>query len=90
MPQSSSFILRQSVVRPPANGVTTHALKWAASVVQIFGYAATAFGMTPLNIYLFLVGLVGWFVVGFLWRDRAIMLIHIVALAAMIAGLVKD
>jgi hypothetical protein len=63
-------------------------LKWAASVVQIMGYSATAFGLTPLNIYLFLVGLIGWFTVGLLWRDRAIMLIHVVALAAMIAGLI--
>lgn len=41
----------------------------------------------PLNIYLFLVGLIGWFAVGVLWRDKAIMLIHIIALAAMIVGL---
>jgi hypothetical protein len=41
------------------------ALKWIASIVQILGYSATAFGMTPLNIYLFLAGLVGWFLVGF-------------------------
>lgn len=64
-------------------------LKWAASIVQILGYSATAFGITPLNIYLFLIGLVGWFTVGFMWRDRAIMLIHVVALAAMIAGLLS-
>lgn len=63
-------------------------LKWAASIVQIMGYSATAFGMTPLNIYLFLIGLVGWFTVGLLWRDKAIMLIHIVALAAMVVGLI--
>jgi len=62
-------------------------LKWAASIVQIFGYAATAFGMTPLNIYLFLVGLIGWFLVGIMWNDRAIMLIHIIALGAMMVGL---
>jgi hypothetical protein len=65
------------------------ALKWAASIVQIGGYTATAFGMTPLNIYLFLIGLVGWFLVGAFWNDRAIMLIHLVALGAMIAGLVS-
>ncbi|KIN62390.1 hypothetical protein Z946_1248 [Sulfitobacter noctilucicola] len=64
-------------------------LKWAASIVQIMGYSATAFGLTPLNIYLFLIGLVGWFAVGVLWRDKAIMLIHVVALAAMIAGLLS-
>ena len=63
------------------------AIKWVASIIQIAGYTATAFGMTPLNIYLFLVGLVGWFIVGALWNDRAIMLIHIVALAAMFVGL---
>ncbi len=65
-------------------------LKWAASLVQILGYSATAFGMTPLNIYLFLIGLLGWFAVGLLWKDKAIMLIHIVALAAMIAGLISS
>lgn len=64
-------------------------VKWAASIVQIMGYSATAFGMTPLNIYLFLIGLVGWFAVGLMWRDKAIMLIHVVALAAMIAGLIS-
>lgn len=64
-------------------------LKWLASIIQIMGYTATAFGMTPMNIYLFLVGLVGWFTVGLLWNDRAIMLIHIVALGAMLAGLIS-
>ena len=62
-------------------------IKWVASIIQILGYATTAFGMTPLNIYLFLVGLIGWFMVGVIWNDRAIMLIHIVALGAMIIGL---
>ena len=64
-------------------------VKWAASLVQIAGYSATAFGLAPLNIYLFLIGIAGWFAVGVMWRDKAIMLIHIVALAAMIAGLLS-
>ena len=68
----------------------TFALKWAASLIQIAGYATTAFGMTPLNVYLFVVGLVGWFAVGVLWKDRAIMLIHAVTLAAMVAGLLSS
>lgn len=63
------------------------AIKWVASIIQILGYAATAFGMTPLNIYLFLVGLLGWFLVGVMWNDRAIILIHIIALGAMMIGL---
>jgi len=63
------------------------AVKWVASVIQIGGYSATAFGWTPANLYLFLVGLLGWFAVGVMWKDRAIMLIHLVALAAMVAGM---
>ena len=62
-------------------------IKWAASVVQILGYGATAMGLTPWNLYFFLVGILGWFIVGWRWNDRAIMLIHVVALAAMIIGL---
>ncbi|QIE41149.1 DUF6552 family protein [Meridianimarinicoccus aquatilis] len=65
-------------------------IKWAASIIQILGYATTAFGLDPWNIYLFLVGLVGWLAVGVLWNDRAIMLIHLIALAAMTAGLVSS
>ena len=64
-------------------------LKWVASLIQIGGYTATAFGMTPLNIYLFLGGLFGWFLVGAFWNDRAIMLIHVVALGAMVAGMIS-
>ncbi|MGI9373755.1 MAG: DUF6552 family protein [Hyphomicrobiales bacterium] len=63
------------------------AIKWVASIIQILGYTATAFGYTPWNIYLFLVGLIGWFAVGVIWNDRAIMLIHIIALGAMFVGL---
>jgi len=62
-------------------------IKWAASIIQIMGYTATAFGWTPLNIYLFLIGLLGWLAVGVMWNDRAIMLIHAVALGAMFIGL---
>jgi hypothetical protein len=63
------------------------AVKWVASIIQIAGYTATAFGWTPWNLYLFVVGVLGWFAVGVLWNDRAIMLIHALALAAMIAGM---
>ena len=63
------------------------AVKWGASAVQIMGYTATGFGWTPWNLYLFLVGVVGWFAVGAHWNDKALMLVHLVALGAMIAGM---
>ncbi|MEQ9069677.1 MAG: DUF6552 family protein, partial [Gimesia chilikensis] len=69
------------------SGRTAFTLKWLASAIQIMGYTATGFGWTPWNLYLFLFGVLGWFAVGVLWNDKAIMLIHIVALGAMIAGM---
>ncbi|TNJ47766.1 DUF6552 family protein [Phaeobacter sp. B1627] len=65
-------------------------VKWGASAVQIMGYTATGFGWTPLNLYLFLVGVVGWFAVGALWNDKALMLVHLAALAAMITGMASS
>ena len=69
------------------SGRLVFGVKWAASIVQILGYTATGFGWTPWNLYLFILGVFGWFAVGVLWNDRAIMLIHVVALAAMIVGM---
>lgn len=66
---------------------TVFAIKWGASAIQIMGYTATGFGWTPWNLYLFLVGVLGWFAVGALWNDKALMLVHLVALGAMIAGM---
>lgn len=71
----------------PATGRAAFTVKWVASIIQIMDYTATAFGWTPWNLYLFLIGVLGWFTVGMLWNDRAIMLIHIVALGAMLAGM---
>ena len=65
-------------------------IKWAASIVQILGYAATGFGWTPWNLYLFIVGVIGWFIVGTLWNDRAVMLIHLVALGSMMVGMASQ
>ncbi len=69
------------------NKELANVIKWIASVIQIFGYSFTAFEFTPWNIYLFIIGLIGWLIVGVLWNDKAIILIHIVALGAMLIGL---
>lgn len=63
------------------------AVKWGASAVQIMGYTATGFGWTPWNLYLFLFGVLGWLAVGALWNDKALMLVHLVALGVMIASM---
>ncbi|MAM25535.1 MAG: ubiquinone biosynthesis methyltransferase UbiE [Rhodobacteraceae bacterium] len=69
---------------------TAFTVKWAASVIQMLGYAGTGFGWTPWNLYLFLAGVLGWLIVGVLWNDRAIVLIHFVALGAMLWGMASQ
>lgn len=76
-----------SVLIAPAKNQISFGIKWVASIIQIAGYTSTAFGFTPWNMYFFLAGLLGWLTVGILWNDRAIMLIHLVALCAMIIGM---
>ncbi|WP_417241254.1 DUF6552 family protein [Celeribacter halophilus] len=34
-----------------------------------------------------LIGVLGWFAVGAMWNDKALMLVHIVALGAMVSGM---
>ena len=71
-------------------GQSAFVVKWVASIIQILGYAGTGFGWTPWNLYLFLFGVLGWLVVGVLWNDKAIMLIHLVALGSMLAGMASQ
>lgn len=71
-------------------GQTVFVVKWVASVIQIMGYAATGFGWTPWNLYLFLVGVLGWLMVGVLWNDRALILVHFVALGSMLVGMASQ
>lgn len=80
-------MLSDTFVEKPQFDRIVFAVKWSASIIQILGYTATGFGWTPWNLYLFLIGVLGWFAVGAMWNDKALMLVHLVALVAMIAGM---
>jgi len=59
--------------------------KWTATVIQLAGYCLTG----PWNIYLFFTGIFLWFSVGVMWKDRAIMLVHVGAFVSLLAGLLR-
>ncbi len=61
-------------------------VKWLATVIQLIGYGLTGMNYTPWNIYAFIVGIVLWFAVGFMWKDRAIMIVHLGAFISLVAG----
>ena len=62
-------------------------VKWLATVIQLIGYAMTGLNFVPYNIYMFFIGIFLWFAVGFMWKDKAIMVVHIGALISILSGL---
>ena len=63
-------------------------IKWAASIVLIVGIILTSNNIYPLNLYFYIVGLTGWFIVGMIWNDRALIVINVLSLAILTNGLV--
>ena len=61
-------------------------VKWIATVIQLIGYALTGLNIVPWNIFAFVVGIVLWFLVGVMWKDRAIMVVHVGAFIAIVGG----
>ncbi len=65
---------------------TVDIVKWVATLIQLFGYGMTGLNMTPWNIYAFFAGIFLWFAVGVMWKDRAIMVVHVGAFISLLAG----
>ena len=65
-------------------------VKWVATVVQLVGYGLTGLNVVPWDVLAFVVGIVLWFLVGVMWKDRAIMVVHVGALIALVTGYVNS
>lgn len=61
-------------------------VKWIATIIQLIGYGLTGMNVVPWNILAFVIGIILWFIVGVMWKDRAIMVVHIGAFIAIVAG----
>ncbi|MEP3244950.1 MAG: DUF6552 family protein [Sneathiella sp.] len=66
------------------------AVKWIATVIQLIGYGLTGLNMVPYNIIFFFVGIALWFAVGVLWKDKAIMVVHVGAFVSLSAGFLNS
>ena len=63
-------------------------VKWVATVIQLIGYGLTGMGLYPINVVFFIVGIFLWFTVGYMWKDKAIMVVHIGALISILSGFI--
>ena len=61
-------------------------VKLVATVIQLIGYALTGMGVTPWNIWAFFAGIILWFAVGAMWKDKAIMVVHVGAFLSLLIG----
>ena len=61
-------------------------IKWIATAIQLIGYGLTGLNIVPWNVFAFFIGILLLFLVGYLWKDRAIMVVHVGAFIAILAG----
>ncbi|GLQ35098.1 hypothetical protein GCM10007939_13810 [Amylibacter marinus] len=61
-------------------------VKWVATIVQLIGYGLTGLNVVPWNVLAFVVGIALWFAVGVMWKDRAIMVVHLGAFISLVGG----
>ena len=66
--------------------LTVDVVKWLATVIQLIGYGMTGMNLVPYNIFFFFIGIFLWFAVGFMWNDKAIMVVHIGAFVSLLVG----
>jgi len=65
---------------------TADVVKWVATAVQLVGYGLTGLNIVPWNVFAFFIGIFLWFAVGVMWKDRAIMVVHVGAFVSLFAG----
>ena len=61
-------------------------VKWIATIIQLVGYGLTGLNYTPWNVYLFFAGIILWFAVGMMWKDKAIIVVHVGAFISLLVG----
>lgn len=47
-------------------------IKWISTIFVLVGILLTNLNIYPLNIYLHGVGVIGWTIAGFIYKDKAI------------------
>jgi len=72
----------------PAGGLTLY-IKWISSFILLIGMTLTSLDISPYNLFFHAMGVFGWFVVGMMWNDRAIIFINAIAFSIFLTGVIK-
>ena len=63
-------------------------VEWISTAILLFGIFLTAINVYPLNVYVQIVGNLGWLWIGFLWRKWSLVVIQIIACLIYFGGVV--
>ena len=74
----------------PKKGITWY-IKWGASIIILFAVACRSVEEVPriYDIVFSLIGCLGWFVVGFMWHDRALMVLNSILVFMLLLSLLR-
>lgn len=65
-------------------------IKWVSTVILLVGVALTTRNVYPLNVYVSLVGNVGWLFVGIVWREWSLITVQTVIVLLYASGMVSN
>ena len=62
-------------------------IKWASSIVIQFAMSLRSTGEFPFaDMVLSFIGCAGWISIGIMWKDKAIMVVHVGAFISLLIG----
>jgi len=64
-------------------------VKWISSLFVMVAWMLSSVNLFPYNIMIQIIGVAGWLWVGYLWHDRAIMVLNAMGVMFLGIGLVK-
>ena len=64
-------------------------IKWFSSITLIIAMMFTAVELFPINLFIANVGFIGWFIVGMLWHDRALIVLNAISFAIYSMGILN-
>jgi len=65
-------------------------VKWVSVFFVIAGWMLNSINLFPYSVMVQLIGVAGWLWVGFLWHDRALIVLNSIGVAILTMGLLKN
>ena len=62
-------------------------IKWGSSIILSIGIALTSYNIYPLNLYVQVIGVSGWLLVGYLCNDKPLTFINFIGVVTLLSGI---